>query len=557
MNDDIGAKADPTDPGARLLVRIGDFIAPLTRFDRSHLSMMESRHDTIDIMVRQVFRAKFETQHSDGNGALPAGVHEVADAVALSRETEALLAASRVALPQRLAGWAEAHGDDPRARPSIETCFAGAAPVGYVAACAPCRASGQITCQRCGGAKELTCATCAGRGAKDCETCRKTGEVQCQRCRGMGTLVRQKHANVWDEAAGRHRLEYVQESQPCPACDSAGKVKCPKCAGRGELTCKTCDGRANVMCPQCKGQGSTRCETCDGQGKRYHTANLSCSIDETQEVSSRDPDTEIVAALKGGIEDILQLSAFHRATAEAGKDALTRDTLAAVPVTSVVIAAGEKQALIRALGERQLVRDYRNIAGLLMSGDLTELEAALPTTKLLPPRVNDALFPALATVLESEVNVAIAKTHPKRSALEIEREHRGAIAAEYVKRAGEAVRKGLGRAYWAGLARGPALVMALPFLFAPLDLFLRSSGVGVRVAALLAVIALTIGGATAGHWWAVRQLQKKLGPDGLPKIAPVLDAMGLTTVWLAGAGVTGALLTLLVAGITSTLFPAG
>lgn len=555
MDGAIGAKADPSDPGARLLVRVGDFIEPLTRFDRSHLSMTESSHRTMEVVVRQVFRARIEMHRGEGNGALPAGVREVADAAALSRESEALLGAARIALPQRLAGWARTHGEDPHARPSVETCFADATPIGYVAACATCSGSGRITCARCEGAKELTCETCAGRGAKSCETCSKTGLVQCTKCRGMGTLVRQKHANVWDEAEGRHRLEYVQDVQPCPACDQTGKVKCQKCAGRGELTCKTCDGRTTITCPQCEGQGSARCETCGGEGTRHHTAGLSCSLDETLDVSAHDPEADVAADLKGGIDEILQLSASHHATAEAGKDTLTRETLAAVPVTSVMIASGEKRVLIRALGERQLVRDYRNIAGVLMEDDLAALEAALADTKLFPPKVNEAMYPALAVVLASETNVAIAKTHPKRSASEIEHDNRGAIAAGYVKRASSAVRKGAGRAYWTGLAKGPAAALALPLLFAPLDLWLRSGGVGVRVAALLAIIALTIGGAAAGHWWVVRGLQKKLGPSGRPDIRSLLAAMGFSTFWLVGAGVIGALLTLLVAGLTSWVLP--
>ena len=104
--------ADPSDPGARLLLRIGDFLEPLTRFNRSNLSMTESRHETIPVMVRQVFRVGFETKASDGNGPLPTGVKEVADAAALARDSEAQLAAARIALPRRLSAWAETHGED-------------------------------------------------------------------------------------------------------------------------------------------------------------------------------------------------------------------------------------------------------------------------------------------------------------------------------------------------------------------------------------------------------------------------------------------------------------
>ena len=37
-----------TDPGIRLLTKIGDFVEPLTRFDRGHLTLESSEHANID-----------------------------------------------------------------------------------------------------------------------------------------------------------------------------------------------------------------------------------------------------------------------------------------------------------------------------------------------------------------------------------------------------------------------------------------------------------------------------------------------------------------------------
>ena len=548
---------DPSDPGARLLLRIGDFIEPLTRFNRSSLSMTESRHETVPVMVRQVFRAAFETKASDGNGPLPAGVREVADASALRRDSDAQLAAARIALPRRLSAWAEAHGEDMSARPTAETCFGETSPLGHVESCNACNATGRITCTLCHGDKQVACEACGGRGAKDCDTCSKAGTITCKTCRGVGTITERRQRKKWDEAADAHYVEHYQETLPCPACHKLGVVKCPKCAGVGELTCRTCDGRKTVPCAQCKGVGSTRCETCDGHGKRHHIVQLACSITETLELAPRSGDPEIAEALKarGGVDDILAISTSHHSTAEAGGATITRDTIAMAPVTSVMVTMGDKRAMIHAFGERQEIPDYRNIAGLMMSDDIAELEAANAETQLLPPEAPDRLYGALSTALASEANVEMVTAGAQRSAAETARNYRGVMTADYVARAGEAIRKGVSRAYWAGIVRGPALVLFLPVLFAPLDLFLRNSGAGARVGVLLTLMAATFGGAAAGHYWVIRQLQRRLAAGGKPGLKRVVDAIGLTTAWLITAGAIAVLLTLLIAGMTSWIFP--
>jgi hypothetical protein len=549
--------ADPSDPGARLLLRIGDFIEPLTRFNRRNLSMTESRHEAVQVMVRQAFRIVFETRTRDRNGPLPAGVKEKVDAEALDRESRAQLSAARIALPRRLSTWAEAHGEDMTARPTVETCFGESSPLGYVETCSACHASGRITCSLCHGDKQVTCETCRGHGATDCETCHKAGTIACKTCRGVGTITERGQRKKWDEAANTHYVEHYQETLACPACNKLGVVKCPKCAGVGALTCKTCDGRKTVPCSQCKGTGSTRCQTCDGHGSRHHVTELTCSINETTELSTRAADGEIAAGLKarGGVDDILAIAASHHSIAEANNNTITRDTIVVVPVTSVMVALDDKRAMIHAFGARQEVPDYRNIAGLLMSDDIDALESANAESRLLPPQVPDRMYDALSNALASEINVELVTTGANRTSAESARNYRGVMTADYVARAGEAIRTGVSRAYWTGIARGPALVLSLPILFAPLDLFLRNSGAGVRVGVLLFVMAATFGGAVAGHYWVIRQLQRRIAPGGAPKVMRVIDAIGLTMAWLVTGGAIAVLLSLLVAGMTSWAFP--
>jgi hypothetical protein len=98
-------------------------------------------------------------------------------------------------------------------------------------------------------------------------------------------------------------------------------------------------------------------------------------------------------------------------------------------------------------------------------------------------------------------------------------------------------------------------VLALPLLFAPIDLLMRGAGGGARIAMLMAFMVATFGVAIVGHVMVVRQLQAKLAPTGIPRVGPILDRLGLSAIWLITAGAVAVLLSLIVAGITSSLFP--
>jgi hypothetical protein len=81
------------------------------------------------------------------------------------------------------------------------------------------------------------------------------------------------------------------------------------------------------------------------------------------------------------------------------------------------------------------------------------------------------------------------------------------------------------------------------------------AGEGSRVMGLLAVMAATFGAAAVAHFWVVGRLQRRIAPHGVPKLRPIVDRAGPTPVWIGAAGVSAVVLTLLVASLTSALFP--
>lgn len=546
-----------TDPGIRLLTKIGDFVEPLTRFDRGHLTLESSQHVSIDVVARQIFRVVFETVRSEGNGGLPAGVTPTADAAAMTRDIETQLAASRATVRSRLSAWAVEHGETPTARPAVNDCFTPLAPVGHVVTCEPCQGAGKIACSLCRAAGTLTCEACEGRGSNPCATCNATGETTCRTCKGMRTVVSEKERKVYDEETNSNRTEHVQEAVTCGTCNGAGVTKCGKCNGRTTITCTACHGQKTITCTHCHGSGFLACETCGGQGRRHFIARIDCAIRETFETAVRASDPQITAVLKGlgDMDKVLGVSASHRSVAETSGDTLRRDTTAATPVTTVTVVAGGARAQVQGFGPQQDVLDYRNIAGMLLSDDLAVLEERLQATRLVPPRVDAALHEALSTALASEANAVIVENAAKKDQSGIVGRFKGVVTADYIARAGGALKKAVTRSYWAAMAKRPVAVLAIPLIYMPIDLIVRGTGQGSRIMAMLGVMLITFFAALAAHYWAVHKLQGILAPSGAPKMPRIVDRLNLTLQWLAAAAGVAVVLTLAVASLTGMLFP--
>jgi hypothetical protein len=553
-----GKAAQPADPGARLLLQIGNFLEPLTRYDRSHLTMSESRHETVAVSVKQTFKVAYEVKTKEGAGGLPGGVLHVDTPAELEREMDARFRATKASAPQRLAAWAEAHGEDAFARPSLADCFTAASPVGYIEQCEACTGSGKVNCPICAGSGATTCTACKGRGASDCAVCETRGQLACQTCKGVGTILEQTQRKVYDDAIDQERVEHVQALVVCPVCNKTGSVVCKICEGKGETPCLTCEGAKTLPCKQCAGTGTQTCAACSGEGKRFRMMELVCTVNETFEAHPKSGEPEIAAALKarGRIEDVLKLVTEHHSVAEANSHTLTRDTQAEIPVTTISVAvAGKAPVTLRGFGPEQEVLDYRNIAGMLLVEDLIQLDGAIAMTRLVPPVVNDAIYDSLSDMLASEANFTIAMARETKTPAEAEKDFRGVVTAEYIKRASAAVCTGVTRAYWAGLANGPGWLLLLPLVDALLDLLLRGSGIGVRVLVLFFVMLATFGGGALAHVMVVRAMQARIAPTGTPKLSQLIDHLGLTRRWLIASAVTAGVLSLVVFGLTAWIFP--
>lgn len=552
------AAKNPEDPSLRLLTRVADFVEPLTRFDRGHLALEASRHRNINVAARQAFRVELDFRRAEGSGALPAGVVQTMDAQTLSTEAGAQLAAARTGIPGRLADWASRHGEDPRLRPGVSDCFTPPPVIGYVEACAPCRGRGKIDCTTCKAAGTVECPTCAGRGSRPCPACKESGQERCSRCVGQGYEIVHRQETVWDAATNTGRTQNVPERRTCGGCGGSGSVACSRCGGARRETCARCSGQKTVACETCKGAGALECEACASTGKHHVTSQLTCSITESFEAAPRADDAEVASILKAlpAIEQVLDYAETHRSTTEADASSFRRETVAVIPVTSIVVAVGSRRASVHGFGAQQDVRDYANIAGLLLSDDLEALEAALPETQLIPPRTTPRMDAALASTLASEANVAIAEKPGPKGLAAVLQNFRGLLTEEHVRRTSNAIAKALRRAYWAAMVRGPALILAIPLLQFPVELMLRRLDPSARFSAMLGVMLLAFGGAIGAHMLVIRMLERALAPSGTPRLSKMVSRQGHLRNWLLGAGVIVALATLAVSGLANLLVPA-
>lgn len=549
------AAEEMTDPSLRLLSRVADFIEPLTRFDRGHLALEASQHRIVDVSARQRFRVSFDFQRNEGQGDLPAGIVAVDSAQALIAESEAQIAAARAIAPARLSEWAAAHGHDTARRPSVPDCFSAAPELGYAEACATCEGAGKVDCAACLAAGTQACPACEGRGSRPCAACEETGQARCKRCYGQGYEIVHRQEKEWDAATHTGRTRNVPYKEMCGGCGGSGSVACARCGGDRQLTCSRCSGERTIPCLACRGAGKQDCMACGATGKHHHTCRLVCTVAEAFEVLPRTSESGIADVLKslGNIGDVLAYADECRSTAETNATTLDRETVASVPVTSIVVAIGARRTQVHGFGAQQDIHDYGNIAGILLTDDLDALEAALPETRALLPKSTPALEAALAPVLASEVNIAIAGNPGAKGMAIVQRDFQSLLSDRYMARASASLSRAVRLAYWSAMLRGPIAVLGMPLLQVPVGLLLSGQAEPARLSAMAGVMLLAFGGVILAHMLVVRTLQARLAPSGTPKLSRIVERQGLLRAWLIGAGIGVVFAAMALAGLTGLL----
>ena len=520
--------------GARMLQKVGDFVEPLTRFDKSHLKLIYCSDVTVPIVVTQTFEARFNTSTDGGNGALPKGIQDVTSDKRLETELEAMLGRARQGGTGRLAAWTKSNGANPKAILRTGDVFESEGPVGFTITCESCDGEGKVKCSTCHGERTVTCTKCNGSGQMDCPSCHGAGQTKCGGCGGSGSVSRMVPVRGRNPVTGEVTITNEHAVVTCERCAGKGSLLCSSCHGARKKMCHACLGARTVSCQSCAGSGTTSCRDCGGEGQQYRKGEVACEIAVGLNISVDTKDDVIRSELSGlrQIDQIIAIADDYSSQANINGMTVTRVTTARIRVASARFAIGEKELTINGYGQNLEVVDYRDIGSLLLSGDIESLETALSTGK--------GVLPALAGVLQSEMNAKIVNkagsiwSKKRASALKTLSDDVGGFTSqEYAVRVATAVRTGTRRAYLGKLLRWPIVFAILPFVPLPLNYFTLAAFPRDNDGALiLTVMIASLVGAFAGNWWAMRTLEKEISPDQELNVRQLIRRLGYSRNWL-------------------------
>lgn len=547
---------------ARMLAKVGDFVEPLTRFDRNDLKLVGCAKQMIEVTASDVTTIAFSIRETEGNGALGAGVRAVDTSDQYIAEGRTMLARARKELTPRLESWSRVNGLDMRAAPRAEDVGVTPYPVGHAWRCETCTGRGEVDCGTCNRAGKVNCQTCGARGRTTCSGCGGQKRVSCGGCAGAGGRWVQVETPYFNAADNRQSVRYEQKWEQCATCHGQQRVDCTTCRATGEVTCTTCHGDGRVTCNACHGSGRIACSACAGYGWKHRVAELVTSITRAFSVKHASDVPEIAAVLNriSNADQLAALASTSQPLPRIGDSSFIRETRTSVMVAEAEFMAGGALSLIRGFGPTLEIHDYKNIAGALLSADLAQLEQATKSAKRFPPHFSAELAESLQRTFTSEAHFAIAEKAgfsliPGAMSKKADRlasgEFKGVASADYIRRAVRAMANGVTRAYTAEMLRWPAFTLFTPVLALPVNwLMWRFAPTNADMPVTTGFILIAIGAALAGHVMATFSLQKRLG--GL-KLNRVLDGLGLTWIWMGMASIVALTLTPLMSLIGHTI----
>jgi hypothetical protein len=543
-NAEAVTNAPMSPDGAEMLEIVGNFVAPLTRFDRSHLNLLACTSTYVAVRATQTFQPEFTTTAASGVGPLPGDVRDVASANGLQAEVGAMMERAKRTAAERIAAWSDAYGSKPDQPVGTGDVFTSEGRIGYAATCQSCHGAGKTNCLTCGQTGQVRCIQCGGLRKTTCSACSGRGQINCTGCAGQGGHNRQVEKRGWNAADNRQTVTYETVWETCRRCNGARTEPCGRCGHSGKVDCSNCGAKGTTVCTNCHGAGTLTCEACNGHGEQHQTAEIACRMDVNLEIGVAATEETVRAELARltSVDDILGIASEYEAIPQAYADRLTRVTTAQVAVASATFGIGDASLVLNGYGPDYTIFDYRDIGGALLMGDVQALEAALAQRRNLAP--------ALAGMLESEAHAEIAMrsgamSKTKRSAaLEaLSREFRGLASPAYAERASTAIRRGLSRAYFSKLLQWPVFVLALPLAALPVNWLMWRGGVRNQDAPVIfSMMLVTLAAAFLGDRWIGATLQRDLASGGKPKVSNLFAKLGLTRNWMIAAGIAALLL---------------
>jgi hypothetical protein len=509
---------------ASMIRQAADRVESLTRFDLSSISAAEA--ETIDVPVACELRyvVSFNRVDHAGYGALPNGTISMPNKAALDSYIQNLRITAEQGFSERLTRWIADHCVPPEPPLAANDCYEESSPAGYIYTCGGCSGKGQVRCTSCGGSREVRCFSCGGSGKASCSGCGG---------RGSNQKTRWTDRQVYNPTDNRTYTQSYMESY---------EESCFSCSGSGKQVCYSCHG-GWVTCSLCSGTGSISCSSCHGSGRLVAVARLTCmvgsffGIHATTTLSEAQQKLEALPTLTA----LAMLAPVRRTQAKVEGNSLGMSYTASVQVTRLQVTAAQQQFDMLGYGNAASVENFKNIVGLMLENDLSELERSLQKAPWILLRPNQAIDAALSNMLRSEIHSRIV-TEIKPSATNrkgpspLGLDH--SVSEEYVAHAARTIKDSLIRLYrghglaGTALALGAIAVLAIAIYLLRLNEFLR----------LLAFAGSFVVALFAGwlyEWLAMRQLCSRFGAPLAERLVSLFKMTRSLGMWYAvGFGVT-------------------
>lgn len=433
-------------PARLILSQTIDLIEPLTRFDRSSITLRDEDEQTVACTGVWTSSVSYSPNSSDGKGKLPSGVLDAGSQGGMEQEIERLLSRERALLSQRLEQWCNAQialkpaGHEPLA---LKNCFSGTKSVGYGWQCSACTGKGNTTCTFCNGNRQVTCTNCRGAGWNRCNYCNGAGHKTCSNCNGQRGSYRQIEHAVFNAAANEYTKRYENVWESCRQCQD-GKVPCHACSTSGKNYCVLCSRTGKINCAPCLGRGYVTCKACDGKGAQHRIAETTCKITNSFNLRTEDAESEVKQTTSAwDFPTFTTLAAVSSFSPKLSSDSLSRTYPATLLVTQARIHCANQDFVLLGYGDPARVFDFKGIVAHLLSGDLQNLQSALAQPgAFLPFRNQSVLSSALAVMLESEVNQQLCDNEKKQALVA-----NGTVTQQHADTTASALRKSIGRIY--------------------------------------------------------------------------------------------------------------
>jgi hypothetical protein len=220
---------------------------------------------------------------------------------------------------------------------------------------------------------------------------------------------------------------------------------------------------------------------------RHKEALVSCDIAQTFAVQA---DTSIEEARRElealDLYALCALGPFVRVPGNIGDNTLEHSFTGEVSVTRLgfnMVGARHEIVGYGAVGQ---VKDYKNIIGVLLQEDLSDLEARIAATSTFPLRSVSTLEAVLKKFMSSEINMHIGELADQphtRLEMAARDEFKQSVSIDYVVGAAAAIRQGLVRIYRGFALPGAVVTAVLPAMLIPLFYRLYAKVIEVVVTA--------------------------------------------------------------------------